>query len=54
MKKYKVTVSDLGLSLVTVISAMSAQEAEAKAREIYSVELDCFPEEVDVESVVEL
>ena len=53
MKKFTFTISDLGIELTSTFSGNTLEEAEKNCRETYSIELDCFPEDVEIISVVE-
>lgn len=48
MKKWKVIIEDLGLTLETVYEINTKEEAENMARANYSLELNCEPKDVNI------
>lgn len=53
MKNWKFTIEDLGLNIEAEYKAETKGEAEARIREIYSIELDCNPEDVKILKIEE-
>ena len=53
MKNWKITIEDLGLNIEAEYKAETKGEAEARIREIYSIELDCSPEDVKILKIEE-
>lgn len=53
MKKWNIKIVDLGIELEAEYEAGTKQEAEEMARNDYSVELDCSPEDVNIIEISE-
>ena len=54
MKNFLVVIRDLGLEMEAIYTVKSKEDAERAAREDYSVELDCSPEDVEIISIDEI
>ena len=54
MRNFLIVIRDLGLEMEAVYKAETIEDAEAMAREDYSVELDCSPEDVNIIVMEEL
>lgn len=54
MKNWKITIQDLALEIETEYKAGTKGEAEAMARNDYSIELDCSPEDVNIIKIEEI
>lgn len=54
MKNFLIVIRDLGLEMEAVYFAETSEEAEAKARDEYSVDLDCSPEDVEIIAIDEI
>ena len=54
MKSWLIVIRDLGLEMEAVYVADSKEKAEQMAREDYSVDLDCNPEDVNILIVEEI
>lgn len=54
MRNFLITIRDLGVEMDAVYKADTIEEAEALAREDYSVELDCCPADVEIIAMEEI
>jgi len=54
MRNFLIVIRDLGVEIETVYAAETSEDAEALAREDYSVELNCSPEDVEIIAMEEI
>ena len=54
VKNFLITIRDLGIEMDAIYIAATIEDAESMAREDYSVELDCSPEDVEIIAMEEI